>query len=167
MRIVAAFAAGLIALIGLVVFLRVEQTVEPAATQEQGLADQDRQAVEEMLFQYEDDWVQVNFSKDRAALDRILADDLVYTLDTGEVVGKEGIIDLFLNNPVTYSTHDLTGLEAHWYADNVVLIVGGDNSTGTDADGNPVAPAGRFTNVFMERDGQWQCVVGHYTVMQE
>ena len=140
---------------------------EPAATEEQGLTDQERQVIEEMLFQYENDWMEVNLSKDRAALDRILADDLVYTLDTGEVVGKEGIIDLFLNNPVTYTAVDLPDLEAHWYADNVVLIVGGDTTTGTDAEGNSVATAGRFTNVFVERDGEWQCVVGHYTYTQE
>ncbi len=140
---------------------------ETAAVEEQGLTDQERQAVEEMLFQYEHDWVEVNFSRDPAALNRILADDLVYTLDTGEVTGKEGIIDLFVNDPNTYETIDLTDLQAHWYADNVVLVTGADNSTGTDADGNAIAPAGRFTNVFMERDGRWQCVVGHYTVLQE
>ena len=140
---------------------------EPAAGEEQGLTDQDRQAVEETLFQYEHEWGETGFSRDRAALDRFLADDLVYTLDTGEVVGKEAMIDLAVNDPNVYETIDLTDLEAHWYADNVVLVTGANSSTGTDAEGNAITPAGRFTNVFMERDGQWQIVVGHYTVLQE
>ncbi len=41
---------------------------EPAATEEQGLTDQDRQAVEETLFQYEHEWGETGFSRDRAAM---------------------------------------------------------------------------------------------------
>ena len=138
---------------------------QPAPTAQEARSDQEQAEIEEMLFQMENDWMEAHFSRDPSAPERILADDLVYTLATGEVVGKQRYIELYLNNPLIYDSMDLTSIEAHWYGDDVVLVVGGTDVTSHDAEGNVFQYSGVFTNVFVERDGRWQCAIGHLTVI--
>ena len=135
-----------------------------AAPSEQARSSAERAEIEEMLFALEDEWNQTALSRDPTALDRILADDLVYTLDDGTVIGKQEMIDSWVDDPNTITATSLEDLEAHWYGDNVVLVIGGGGEEGTDPDGNEISSSGRFTNVFVERDGVWQCIIGHYTV---
>ncbi len=135
-----------------------------AAPSQQARSFAEKADIEEMLFAFEAEWNQTALSRDPSALERILADDLVYTLDDGTVIGKQEMIDSWVDDPNTITATALSGLEAHWYSDNVVLVIGGGSDEGTDADGNSIASTGRFTNVFIERDGVWQCAIGHYTV---
>ena len=135
-----------------------------APPSDQPRSDAEKAQVEEMLFGLEAEWNQTALSRDPSALERILADDLVYTLDDGTVIGKQEMIDSWVDNPNTITATALDDLEAHWYSDNVVLVIGGGSDEGTDPDGNQIASSGRFTNVFIERDGVWQCIIGHYTV---
>lgn len=126
-------------------------------------SDAEKAQIEEMLFGFEDEWNQTALSRDPSALERILADDLVYTLDDGTVIGKQEMIDSWVDDPNTITSTGLVDLEAHWYGDDVVLVVGGGSDEGTYPDGNEFASSGRFTNVFVERDGVWQCIIGHFT----
>ena len=77
------------------------------------------------------------------------------------------MIENFANDPITYQSIEVSDMSAHWYGDDVVLVIGGATDTGTDADGNTIQSTGRWTNVFMERDGGWQCVIGHFTVIDD
>ena len=159
-------AIGLLSLVALVAAC-APAAEQPAAVIDAPRSDQERAEIEERLFQLENEWMDVHFSGDTSALDRILADDLVYTLHTGEVVGKERYIELSANDPLTWESMDVTDMSAHWYGDDVVLVIGGSTNKVRDAEGNEVHSSGRFTNVFVERDGQWQCVIGHLTVIEE
>ncbi len=88
---------------------------------------------------------------------------MVYTVEDGTSIGKAEMITSWVDDPNTYTSWVIDDVEAHWFSDDVVLVLGGDSSEGTDPEGNAVSASGRFTNVFMNRDGRWQMVIGHYT----
>ena len=56
-------------------------------------------------------------------------------------------------------------METRWYGSTAVVTGVGVN-TSTDANGAVKRSAGRFTNVFVKRNGQWQVVVGHSSKTQ-
>ncbi|NNF14346.1 MAG: nuclear transport factor 2 family protein [Gemmatimonadetes bacterium] len=133
------------------------------ASPEQALTTAERSEIEQMLFEWEEQWLQTTFSRDASHLERILADDLVYTIEDGTTIGKQEMIASWVDEPNTYTTWVIDDVEAHWFSDEVVLVIGGDTNEGTDPDGNEIGASGRFTNVFIERDGIWQMAIGHYT----
>lgn len=127
------------------------------------LTDQDRAAIVQTIFGYADEWSAVTLSKDVAALDRILAPDFIYTVDNGDLHDKESFIALYQNDPNTCTRAEGSDLKAHWYSDDVVVITGVFDTECQDPEGNAVTGKGRWTNVYMHRDGEWRCVVGHST----
>jgi len=138
----------------------VDETVPPPDV----LSQADRDQVEQMLLGWEQEWVDAYLTGDLSALERILADDFIYTIDDGTVQDKASFIALGADDPISYTRYDLGEMSVRWYAD-VVVITGTASSVGTDADGDTVSGAGVWTNVFVQRDGQWQCVVGHSTAI--
>ena len=73
------------------------------------------------------------------------------------------MIESWIDDPNTYTSWVIDDVAAHWYGHDVVLVIGGDTNQGTDPDGNMISESGRFTNVFIERDGMWWMAIGHYT----
>ena len=58
------------------------------------MTDADRAAIEEQLYQMESDWVAANESGDVSVLDRLFAEDFIYTIDDGTLYLKEAFIAL-------------------------------------------------------------------------
>ena len=131
------------------------------------LSADDRAEAAETLVAWESEWAAAFVSKDFGVLDRILAPDFIYTLDTGDVVEKGAFIESARNDPDTFTRFDLSDMEARWYSDDVVVITGASSTEVRDVEGNVVRGNARWTNVFLQRDGQWQCAVGHGSEVEE
>lgn len=129
------------------------------------MTDADRAFIEEQLFQMEYDWVGAYESSDLSALDRIFAEDFIYTVNDGTLYGKEAFIALGEEDPIVYDSVRIEAMETRWYASTAV-VTGIGVSYWTDEDGEIQRDAGQFTNVFVERDGRWQVVVGHSSPTQ-
>jgi len=65
---------------------------------------------------------QVLLTGDLSALDRILADGFIYTVDDGTVHDKASFIALGADDPVSYTRYEIGETSVRWYADNVVVI---------------------------------------------
>lgn len=135
--------------------------VAPAPGGPETVSEVDRSAVQEQLFQMERDWVAAYETGDLSALDRLFADDFIYTLDDGTIHGKASFIALAEMDPVRYDSVRIEDMEIRWYGETPVITGVGVNYV--TEDGQVVRTAGRFTNVFVERDAGWQVVVGHST----
>ena len=123
------------------------------------MTDSDRNAIEEQLIQMEYDWIGAFTSRDPSALNRIFASDFVYTFSDGRLVDKNEFISLQQGWAAPDSVF-LENMETHWYGATALITgIGVEYSTGDD--GDVVRYAGQFTNVFMERDGNWQAIIGH------
>ena len=130
------------------------------------MTDADRALIEGRLIQMGDDWGVAYKSGDLSALNRIFADDFIYTADDGTLYGKEAFIALAEQNPIEYdSVSFIEEREVRWYGSTAV-VTGASGNYWTDENGVVQRVAGRFTNVFVERDGRWQVVVGHSSPTQ-
>ena len=123
------------------------------------MTDADRASIQDQLYQMEYDWVGANESGDVGALDRIFADDFIYTVNDGTVYEKSEFIALGGQNPIQYDSVRIESMETRWYGSTAVVTgIGVDYWT---EDGVVQRDAGQFTNVFVELNGRWQVVVGH------
>ncbi len=129
------------------------------------MTDADRAAIEERLYQMEYDWVAANESGDASVLDRLFAEDFIYTIDDGTLYLKEAFIALAGEDAGSVDSNRIEDMETRWYA-NTAVVTGVGVDYWTDEDGTDQRAAFQFTNVFVERDGNWQVVVGHSSSKQ-
>ncbi len=143
----------------LAILAAVTLVCAPPADPDPGLTDAERAAIEDQLRQMEYDWVGAYESGDFAALDRIFAEDFIYTIPDGTVHDKTSFIALAEQDPIDYDSVRIESLELRWYGSTPVIT--GIASSFWTVDGAVQQDRGQFTNVFVERDGRWQVVVGH------
>ncbi len=135
----------------------------PSAEEEAGLSAEQRDQIGRMLMQWEHDWVNSVREGNPSVLERILAPDFIYTVGTGEVREKSSFIASAVSDDLTFESFEIEDVEVRWYTDEVVVITGTALWAGQDSDGVSSVGTSRWTNVFVERDGEWQVVVGHST----
>ena len=129
------------------------------------MTDADRAAIEEQLYQMESDWVAANESGDVSVLDRLFAEDFIYTIDDGTLYLKEAFISLAGEDAGSVDSIRIEAMETRWYASTAV-VTGVGVDYWTDEDGTDQRASFQFTNVFVVRDGNWQVVVGHSSSKQ-
>ena len=143
-------------ILGTAIFAACAPTDGSAPT---AMTDADRASIQDQLLQMEYDWVAANESGDVSTFDRIFADDFIYTLPDGTLHGKAEFIALGDQDPIDYDSIRVESMETRWYGTTAV-ITGAGFDYWTE-EGMARTAAFQFTNVFVERDGRWQVVVGH------
>ena len=106
-------------------------------------------------------WAQAFTNKDLSFLKRIWADDFSYIMPDGTVYPKKAFLDLFETDTNTYTSVVITTFNVRVYGTNFAVATGTDHFTGKDKDGKPSSHKGRFTNVWVRKNGTWQVVAGH------
>jgi len=100
------------------------------------------------------DWSTAMLKGDASILERIWATDFIYVEPNGKRFNKvEGIAGM------KNSTEKLTSAVAG--GGTVAVDIGDYKEIGTDKDGKPFERLSRFTNVWVLKEGKWQCVSGH------
>jgi ketosteroid isomerase-like protein len=107
------------------------------------------------LIKAEQDWAQALERSDTATLGCILADEFEDANPSGALSDRSTVLSRTEKNPGSH--HRLSEMHAHVYGD-VGYIRG--LATALTSDGRPKAIV-RFTDVYVYRDGRWQCVAGH------
>ena len=129
------------------------------------MTDADRATIEEQLYEMEYEWVGANQSGDGSVLDRLFAEDFIYTIDDGTLYLKDAFIELAERDAGSVDSIRIQDMETRWYAGTAV-VTGVGVDYWTDESGTDQRAAFQFTNVFVERDGNWQVVVGHSSSKQ-
>jgi ketosteroid isomerase-like protein len=107
------------------------------------------------LVQTEHVWLQAVEQHDAAALGCILADEFEEADFAGSLIGRFAML-ASAANPGSGHT-ELLDLHAHVYGDFAYVRGVGV----TKRDDEKVLAKNRFTDIFVYRDGRWQCVAGH------
>ena len=107
------------------------------------------------LVQIEHVWLRAVEQHDVAALGCILADEFEEADFAGSLIDRRAMLASAANPSNVHS--ELSDLHAHVYGD--FGYVRGLGVNGRD-DGKPPMKS-RFTDIFVYRDGRWQCVAGH------
>jgi len=158
-----------ILLLSLLVTASVWTAVGLKSAQNEAVSDEE---TKKEVLKVEDERIQSHQSKDRAAMDRIYSNDLVWTFPTGERFSKAQFMDIILNGrlrPFVMSNGEQTPVttikqeDRHFYAFGNTVVVTRFAPMTELYDGKPLPHPRRFFNVYVKIDGQWQLVTHHST----
>jgi ketosteroid isomerase-like protein len=107
------------------------------------------------LVQIEHVWLRAVEQHDMAALGCILADEFEEADCAGSLIDRPAMLASAANRGNVH--YELSDLHAHVYGDFAYARGLGVIRSG---DGKPPVKS-RFTDIFIYRDGGWQCVAGH------
>jgi len=126
-----------------------------------GRASAQQDKVQQELVQIERDWCSAMVKRDAAALGKILADDYAAVNSRGVLSDKAGeLADLKGPNPMTSCVDD--SVKVRVYADTAVVMGHGQRS-GTYKGAAFKDRQVSYTDVFVRRNGRWQCVASQGT----
>jgi ketosteroid isomerase-like protein len=100
--------------------------------------------------------------KDRATMERMYADDYMYTHSNGNVLNKTQEIAESMSPDQAWTAHKTDDLKVRVYG-NVAIVTGLSTLTGS-AKGY-VSGGRRFTELWVRRNGRWQEVGGQSTLV--
>jgi len=115
------------------------------------------------LVQIEHVWVRAADQHDMAALGCILADEFEEADFAGSLIDRSAMLASSANQGKVLPAVELSDLHAHVYGDFAYVR---GLAVITRDDGKPPAKS-RFTDIFIYRDGRWQCVAGHESHLPE
>src|SRR5881296_1102927 len=118
-------------------------------------------AVEQDVIKLEQTVTDAQFKKDRAALERLLADDYLYTHSNGSVLNKAQEIAESMSSDVQWTDSKFADLKVRIFGD-VAVLTGEQTIQGT-AKGYVPGPR-RITDIFVRRSGRWQLLGGQATL---
>jgi ketosteroid isomerase-like protein len=113
---------------------------------------------EQALLTVETAWSQAAVGRDRAALDRFYADEYIFTNEDGVASNKAKEIADITSGAFRLTSFKFSDFNVHVYGE-VAVVTGQNNITGRWEDiAKDVSGPYRFTDVFVMRNGRWQCV---------
>jgi ketosteroid isomerase-like protein len=103
--------------------------------------------------------------KDIATLKELISDDLVYTHSSARLDTKQSLIGAMESGQTAYTAVVPSDVKAQDYGDTVVLT--GSARISVNSGGNAMNFAVRFTDVYVNRGGNWQMVAWQSTRLPE
>lgn len=107
----------------------------------------------------EDSLQQAMLNSDVDRLDQLIADDLVWTMHTGQVVNKQFDLEAHRSGSFRFTRIEVSDRLIHHYGDCAVVTLRAELA-GTASD-QTFAETYRFTRVWLQRQNGWQIVAGH------
>ena len=99
---------------------------------------------------------------DVAAMNSLLADDFIITVEDGSTFSKPGYIAHNGDSTVHVEISAMSDLRVRMHS-NTAVVTGAYHEKGTSK-GKPYEYRDRFTDVWMNINGRWQVIASHYSV---
>jgi uncharacterized protein (TIGR02246 family) len=115
------------------------------------------------LLQLERDWAAASIKKDMATLDRILATEFQANY-VGLVGNKQQFLSILKSGTSKTESAVNSDMKAIVFGDRA--IVNGLSTEKSSLAGKDTSGQYRWTDVFVKRDGRWQCVTGYAAKVQ-
>jgi len=115
-------------------------------------------SVEATLKDNENRWEASYAAHDSSVAQSFVASDFNGVYWDGRVMGKSGVISEIKKDKDTYKSAVNEKLTVRSYGPGVAVVIGTSHEKGTTKDGKPFDRAFRFTDTWVQRGGQWQCV---------
>ncbi|GGX79934.1 nuclear transport factor 2 family protein [Pseudoduganella dura] len=114
------------------------------------LAASAQESVEQNILKLEDQWSEALVKADTAFLDRLYADDIVYTHTNGTVNTKTEFLDAIKAGKAKYISVDRSDVKVQSYGDTVIV------TSRAIIKVNTVTLPSRLIHVFVRRNGEWR-----------
>jgi len=100
---------------------------------------------------------------DVAAMNSLLADDFIITVEDGRTFSKSGYIALNGNSTVHVEISEMSDVKVRMHGNTAAVVTGIYHEKGTSK-GNRYEYHDRFTDVGMNVAGKWQVIASHYAI---
>lgn len=109
-------------------------------------------------------WDQAEQNKDVNALANLLADNIVYVDYDGSISTRQQLLADVKSADVTGEQINNEGVTVRLYGSNVAVSTGIYRDKGIEK-GKPFSRRGRFTNVWLNHNGKWECIASQSTLI--
>jgi ketosteroid isomerase-like protein len=121
--------------------------------------------MEEELLKLENAFAEAIVNNDLEGIGRLVADDWIIIDPNGEVVDRTRFFEVIKSGVLTHDVMESEGLRVRVYKDSAVVTA--VTRTKGKFMGQEFSTRERATDVFVKRDGRWQCVLTHLTRFPE
>ena len=118
---------------------------------------------EKEILKLENQWSEAVVKRDTTTLQRLYADEYLFTDPGGDVWNKLQDIANVASGTFVVTSFNLDDMKVHIY--RRVAVVTGSNDMKATYNGKDVSGKYRFTDVFVKRSGRWQCVATQSTLV--
>ena len=125
-------------------------------------AQSKRDNVTSEVFTLEKKWNEVYKQGDIAAMNSLLADDFIITVEDGSTFSKPGYIAHSGNSRVHVEISEMSDLQVRMHG-NTAVVTGAYHEKGTDK-GRAYEYRDRLTDVWMNDSHRWRLIASHYSV---
>lgn len=146
-----AVASALVVLCVSTVFGEAQQPTKPSG--EEG-----------RIIALESAWDQAEQNQDANALGNLLADNLVYVDYDGSLSTKRQFLASVKSAEIVGQRINNEGVTVHLYGTRVAVSTGIYRDQGVEK-GKPFSRRGRFTNVWLNQNGRWECIASQSTLI--
>jgi len=126
-----------------------------------------KMSVDATLKDNENHWEAAIMKHDAATVEPMVANDFVGVDSKGKVRNRRALLGEMKSDKDTYTSTKNEKLDVHNYGGGVAVVVGTAREKGTGKDGKSFDRSYRFTDTWMERSGQWQCIASQVSLLSQ
>ena len=119
---------------------------------------------EEELLRVEKEFAEAIVKNDLEGIGRLVTDDWIIIEPNGEIVDRARFFEVIESGALTHEMMESENFRVRVYGDSAVVT--GVTRTKGKFMGQEFSIQERATDVFVRRDGRWQCVLTHLTRFQ-
>lgn len=123
--------------------------------------------METQLKDIENRWEAAFQSKDAKVVEEILAENYVLTNDKGKVFNRRGAMKEFKKNTDTLEKASTSDMVVHPINKDAAVVTGMAREVGKDKSGKKFDRTYRWTDTYVNRNGKWECVASHVTLVAQ
>lgn len=124
-----------------------------------------KKEVEAALKEMENRWEAAIAAHDAGTVAGLVASDFSGINSKGKFVDRKDMIAEVKNDRDTYKSMKNEKLNVHLYGPTVAVVTGSARSQGSSKDGQAFDRTYRYTDTWVQRNGQWQCVASQDSLL--
>ena len=132
-----------------------------AAVSSPPLERNQRMTAEEELLKLESEFAEAIVKNDLEGIGRLVTDDWIIIDPNGEIVDRARFFEVIKSGALMHDMMESEDLRVRVYGDSAVVTA--LTHTRGKFVGQDFSTQERATDVFVKRDGRWQCVLSHLT----
>ena len=130
-------------------------------------APHDRKLMEQQVLKAGQEYAQMIKNQDAAAIERILADEYIYTNEKGKVQNKTENLAGYKTNQYKFETNEISDRKVRVIGNGAAVETGTVRYKGTNKDNKPFEGSERYTTTWVWRGGRWQIVADHTSEIKQ
>jgi ketosteroid isomerase-like protein len=115
----------------------------------------------------ENRWAAALGKHDVATVEAIVATDFVGVNPKGKVQNRRGLINEMKGDKDNYTSNKNEKMDVHMFGPNLGVVVGTYREKGSGKDGKAFDRTYRYTDTWMERGGNWQCIASQVSLVAQ